>query len=175
MNDEKTIKSWLNENDLILTESQTTDLRKYIGLIRESSIKMNLVSKNDLPNIIERHLLDSLHALTAYRFPEGAIVADLGSGAGFPGIPIAIARPDLHIDLIESRKLKSLFLKKVVETLDLPHVNVIHDRWENLNTLYDIVLARAVYKKEDLVKKVIPRLRPEGVLLHFVKYNSINI
>jgi len=174
MNDKETIEKWLAEKDLSLTGNQVSALLKYVGLIRESSGMMNLVSRNDLPKIVERHLLDSLLALKVYEFPKEAIVADLGSGAGFPGIPVAIARPDLKIDLIESRKRKSLFLKKVVDTLELFNVQVLNERWEKVEKLYDIILIRAVFNKSDLQKKVIPQLLSNGVLLYFAKYNDIN-
>jgi len=175
MNDKKLIEKWLAEKNLSLTGDQISALLEHIDLIKASSGRMNLVSKNDLPKLVERHLLDSLLVLTVYKFPPGATVADLGSGAGFPGVPVAIARPDLKIDLIESRQRKSLFLKKVVEKLKLINVQVVNKRWERIDKPYDIVLVRAVFNKEDLQKKVIPHLSPGGVLLHFAKYNNINV
>jgi len=175
MDEETIIKRWLKENELKLSEAQISDLLSYIELIRKTSGTMNLVSKNDLPQLIERHLLDSLYVLKAYDFPSGAKTADLGSGAGFPGIPVAIARPDIQMYIIESRYRKCLFLKQVVNELRLANAIVIHDRWENLDSTYDIILARASLKESDLIAKAIPRLNPDGALLYFAKHNNIKI
>ena len=158
-----------------MPDSSLESFLKYIDMIHAASARMNLVSKNDLSNIIDRHLLDSLQALTIYDFPDSVIVADLGSGAGFPGIPIAIARPSIKIDLIESRYRKCLFLKSVIENLDLPNANVIHNRWENNDKSYDIILARASLKESDLRQKALIRLNPGGALLYYSKYNQIKI
>lgn len=175
MNDKEVIKKWFDENKISIAENQINKFLKHVELVREESKRMNLMSKKDLLRIIERHLLDSLHALTVYPFPSGASVADLGSGAGFPGIPIAIAHPDVTVFLVESRRLKSLFLKKVIDHLDLTNATVLHSRWENLTRKFDIVLTRAVYKQERLWQMVMPKLSPSGVLLYFAKYKSIRI
>ena len=175
MDNRKIIKEWFYENKIPVTDVQIARFINYIELVKDESKRMNLMSKKDLPNIIERHLLDSLHALTVYPFPSGALVADFGSGAGFPGIPIAIACPDVNVTLIESRRLKSLFLKKVIDHLDLKNVKVFHSRLENLTVKFDIVLARAIYKQERLRQMVMPKLSPSGVLLYFAKYKSIKI
>jgi 16S rRNA (guanine527-N7)-methyltransferase len=175
MKDREIIKSWLDNNKLPVEDKQIDLFLKHLALIESFSKRMNLVSRNDLPHLVERHLLDSLYALKVFEFPVKSGVADLGSGAGFPGIPIAIARPDLAIDLIESRRLKSLFLKEVVRSINLSNVEVIHDRWENINKSYDIVLIRAVYNKDNIEKEVLSRISPDGIVLHFAKYNQINI
>jgi len=169
------IKHWLEENELKLSEWQINDLISYIELIRKTSGTMNLVSKNDLPQLIERHLLDSLYVLKTYDIPVGAKTADLGSGAGFPGIPVAIARPDIRMYLIESRHRKSLFLRRVISELGLANAIVINDRWENLDSTFDIILARAALKETDLIIKAIPHLNPDGALLYFAKYKTIKV
>ncbi|MCP4583880.1 MAG: 16S rRNA (guanine(527)-N(7))-methyltransferase RsmG [candidate division Zixibacteria bacterium] len=175
MSDKDKVKTWLGKNRLNQSQAQIDNLLGYIDMIRETSSKMNLVSKNDLPQLIERHLLDSLHALTVYTIPPGSHIADLGSGAGFPGIPIAIARPDTQMDLVESRHRKCLFLGSVIDKLKLSNAKVIHDRWENRTNQYDIILARASLKEQDLITKALPKLNPGGVLLYFAKYNNIKI
>lgn len=175
MSDEVLINNWLDKNHLSLADSQINNLLEYANLIKESSKVMNLVSKKDLSILIERHLLDSLFALTAYDIPLNAKAADIGSGAGFPGIPIAIARPDISLDLIEPRRKRSLFLQKAIKCLNLKNVETIHDRWENINHSYDTVFVRAVFKEADLKKKVLSLLPPQSVLIYFAKYNNINI
>jgi 16S rRNA (guanine527-N7)-methyltransferase len=160
MKDREIIKSWLDNNKLPVEDKQIDLFLKHLALIESFSKRMNLVSRNDLPHLVERHLLDSLYALKVFEFP---------------GIPIAIARPDLAVDLIESRRLKSLFLKEAIRSMNLNNVEVIHDRWENINKLYDIVLIRAVYNKDNIEKEVLSRISPDGIVLHFAKYNQINI
>jgi 16S rRNA (guanine527-N7)-methyltransferase len=175
MEEKLKIASWFAERNLPIVQTQVDKLSLYLEMIREASKKMNMVSKNDLPNLAERHLFDSLHALVVFEFPVGSHVADFGSGAGFPGVPLAIARPDLNIELIESRRLKGLFLKGAIEVLGLEHAKVINDRWENFNTKYDIILARAVYAEIDLRKIALPRLNENGALLYYAKFNDIRI
>jgi len=134
---------------------------------------MNLISRNDLAKLVDRHLLDSLTALGRHPFSPGTLVADIGSGAGFPGIPIAIARPDIKMVLYESRRLKALFLKNVIEKLNLKNVEVRHRRWETDDRKFDLVLARAVYNRNDLLKIVSGRLNVNGVILYFRKLGEI--
>ena len=171
------IENWFISHGLTISENQLMKLLTYIDLIRQTSQKMNLISKSDLPKIIERHLLDSLQALIAYEFQDKMRVADLGSGAGFPGIPIAIAKPNITVDLIESRRLKSLFLQNVADKLQLKNVKVIHERWEKLpdSCSYDAIMARAVYPENELKRLTLPRLTGNGVLLYFAKFNDIRL
>ena len=169
------IKNWLTTNDLVLNEKQISLLLDYADLVLSYSTEINLISKNDRENIIERHLLDSLLALKVYAFQEGAQVADVGSGAGLPGLPIAIARPDLQMNLIESRRRRCLFLAKVVDNLGLTNVDVVNNRWENLNLSYDVILSRAFVNETEARKVLIPHLNPGGALLYFAKLNQIKI
>jgi 16S rRNA (guanine527-N7)-methyltransferase len=175
MHDKDILKKWFDENEIFITWEQIDKLLRHVELVREASTRMNLISKKDIPKIIERHLLDSLHVLTVYPFYSGASVADLGSGAGFPGVPIAITRPDVTVALVESRRLKSLFLKRAIECLGISNATVFHNRWENLTRKFDIVLARAVYKQEYIRRMIMPKLSPSGVLLYFAKHKTIRI
>jgi len=145
----------------------------HLSMIREGASRMNLISRNDLARLVERHLLDSLTALRRHPFPPGISAADIGSGAGFPGIPIAIARPDIKMVLYESRRLKALFLKNVVEKLNLKNVEVRQRRWEADDGKFDLVLARAVYNRNDLLKIVSGRLNVNGTILYFRKLGEI--
>lgn len=148
---------------------------RYLELIREASKKMNLVSSKDLELLVERHLFDSLNALVAVEIGPNSNCADLGSGAGFPGIPVAIARPDITIDLVESRRLKSLFLTKTINELKLENCKIIHGRWEEQSARYDYIFARAVYNENDLRKVALPRLNFKGALVYFDKFMKVKI
>jgi 16S rRNA (guanine527-N7)-methyltransferase len=175
MDEEKIVREWLNDKHLSLSDNRVSSLLIHVDMVREYSSKLNLISKADLAHIIERHLLDSLAALKEYDIPNGAKLADAGSGAGFPGIPIAIARRDIQMHLIESRRRKSLFLAKVVDKLGLTNTKVINDRWENLNYTYDVVLARAFAGEDEIETLIMPRLTAGGVVLYFAKYNQIKV
>jgi len=148
---------------------------QYLDLIREASKKMNLVSSKDLDVLVERHLVDSLNALVGIEIMPDLHCADLGSGAGFPGIPIAIARPNITIDLVESRRLKSLFLIKAIDELKLENAKIIHGRWEEQSAKYDYIFARAVYNENDLRELALPRLNQGGALIYFEKFMKVKI
>jgi len=142
-------------------------LHRYTAFIRQRSPLLHLVSPNDTGRIPTRHVLDSL--LPLHLIPEKARVFDLGSGAGFPGLPISILRRDIHMTLIESNLKKSVFLREAVTLLGLDHVTVCRERAENLHTTllhrFDIGLVRAVARLENLWKWGMPLLRPAGRLI----------
>ncbi len=167
------IETWAVEHGERFTPSQLTAMLDYLSYIRKESNRMNLISRNDLDKLVERHLLDSLTVLGCHPFPPGSKAADIGSGAGFPGIPVAIARPQTRFVLYESRRLKALFLNRVVEKLNLANVEVRNRRWESDDAKYDIVLARAVCNKKELLEIVRGRLNDNGVILHFRKLGDI--
>jgi 16S rRNA (guanine527-N7)-methyltransferase len=169
------IVSWCKNNIIPIETKQVEKMVKYLDLVRVTSKKMNLVSSKDIDMLLERHLIDSLNALIGVAIEPDSRCADLGSGAGFPGIPIAIARPDIFIDLIESRRLKSLFLAKVVEELQMSNAKIVHSRWEKQSDVYDVIFARAVYNESDLIKLALPRLKPGGVLIYFEKFMKVKI
>jgi 16S rRNA (guanine527-N7)-methyltransferase len=118
-------------------------LAVYRDELRRWNRKINLVSFKTDEELASRHFLDSLAAL---RFlPAGASVVDIGSGAGFPGCVIALARPDLNVVLIESILKKANFLRHLIRTLALGNLSVSHDRAENTAPgAFDIALGRAV-------------------------------
>ena len=112
---------------------------------------MNLTAIRERPQQITKHLLDSL---TVLPWLQGGRVADVGSGAGFPGIPLAIVAPDKHIALIESVGKKCRFLEHVRDALGLENVEVVQSRAETYQPAqrFDTVLARAVGPTADVVK-----------------------
>lgn len=126
---------------------------------------MGLVAPNDVPRLRERHLLDCLRgaALTA-----GAGTAyDLGSGAGLPGLVIAIARPDLELTLVDVRRNRAAFLEMVVGDLGLEHVSVYPRRAETLRVLVDLCLARAFKPPDATWAAAESLLRPGGRLIYW--------
>jgi 16S rRNA (guanine527-N7)-methyltransferase len=111
----------------------------------------------------ERHILNSAAVLP--RIPEGATVADVGTGAGLPGIVWAIARPDLSVTLIEPLLRRTVFLEEMREELALGNVRVIRGRADEVHEEFDVVTARAVAALEKLGRWCMPLVRPGGVLL----------
>jgi len=152
-----------------LTTLQWQQFNHYIRLLLEWNQRINLISPNDEDRIAERHILESLAVLSVWPFPENASVLDLGSGGGFPGIPLKITRPDLAMTLLESRQKKTLFLNAVVRELQLENCRVVNARAEELTKTSDekfsIVIARAVADLKTLWKWSKPMLDDNGVLL----------
>ncbi len=129
------------ELNLSLTRTQLTLLIRYGNLLREWNTRINLVSRRDTGRILSYHVIDSL--AIARLVPKGSRVCDVGTGAGLPGIPLAIARPDISTDLIESSGKKCLFLHAAIKALNLPTVAVVNARVESFPSPdCDLVLSR---------------------------------
>ena len=131
--------------------------------------KMNLIARGDVGKIVERHFLESIGWLNVFSFPQNATVLDLGTGAGFPGLPMAIMRPDLNVTLMDSNRKKILFLKNLVEELHCPSVRIVLGRAEDSDstqTPVDLVVSRAVSHTANLIRWTKDILkRPGGTLL----------
>lgn len=134
-----------------LTDEQAVRLVTHLDLLDEWNARMNLTAIRDRPSQLTKHLLDSLSVRPYLR---GQRIADIGSGAGFPGIPLAIVEPARHFALIESTGKKSRFLEHVRDTLGLANVEVVQSRAESYQPelRFDTVIARAVGPVADLVK-----------------------
>jgi 16S rRNA (guanine527-N7)-methyltransferase len=132
--------------------------------------RINLVSERSAREIVIRHFLDSLTPAPYLDRPEGALI-DLGSGGGFPGIPLRIALPGLHLSLIEASRKKSSFLSHVVRALRLDGVDVIRERVEGLTAgealagRFDTLISRAAFKLPDLIRTASFFLKPGGQLI----------
>lgn len=139
------------ELGLDLGEAQAAKLLAHLDLLDEWNARMNLTAIRDRPSQITKHILDSL---SVHPHLQGARVADVGSGAGFPGIPLAVVDPQRHFALIESTGKKCRFLEAVRDALQLPNVEVVQSRAETYRPerRFDTVLARAVGPVADLVK-----------------------
>jgi len=148
---------------------QIEQLRKYIDLLLDWNQRINLISPNDEERIAERHILESLAVLSAWPFLQNASVLDLGSGGGFPGIPLKIVQRDLTMTLLESRQKKTLFLKAAVQELKLSNCHVVNARVEELTKTsgekFSIVIARAVADLKTLWESSRTLLVSGGVLL----------
>jgi 16S rRNA (guanine527-N7)-methyltransferase len=134
-----------------LDEMQCAKLVAHLDLLDDWNTRMNLTAIRERPAQVTKHVLDSLSLLPWLR---GTRVADVGSGAGFPGIPLAIAAPGIQFALVESIGKKCRFLEHVCDTLQLPNVEVVQSRAETYKPeiRFDCVIARAVGPIEDLVR-----------------------
>lgn len=142
------------------------DAVRYAELLAEAGVRRGLIGPREVPRLWERHLLNC--AVLSEVVPEGVTVCDVGSGAGLPGIPLALVREDLKITLLEPLLRRTNFLNEVVELLGLDHVTVVRGRAEEvLGTLQPVhaVTARAVAPLDRLATWGIPLLRPYGEML----------
>ena len=128
-----------------LTKEQISKFERFLDLLLEWNDKFNLTAITDKDEIEEKHFLDSLELIKFFGIRNKTLL-DVGSGAGFPGIPLAIAEPTLKVTLLEANGKKVSFLHEVVRELNLDNVEIIQGRAEELGTRekYDVVTARAV-------------------------------
>lgn len=152
-----------------LESAQLESLAAYVDLIIKWNSKVRLISSSDEARIVKRHIIESLVLHSVQRIPSGAAVLDLGAGAGLPGIPLKIADPTLRMALLDSRRMKALFLEEAVRVLKLPETHVVHDRAEKIAEKFagkfDVVVARAVSSLYNLWQWSSPVLKKGGELL----------
>jgi 16S rRNA (guanine527-N7)-methyltransferase len=141
-----------------------TDLaRQYAQLLVRDGDLLGLLGPREMPKLWTRHILNS--AVVAELVPDGAKVADVGSGAGLPGIPMAIVQPSAHFTLIEPMERRSDWLLMVVEQLGLKNVAVLRARAEEVGEVYDLVTARAVSALPKLLRLTVPLTRHGGAII----------
>ncbi len=137
----------------ILSLAQLDKLASHYELLMRWNKKLNLTRITDLLEVVQFHYCESL--FLASRLPQKALrIVDIGSGAGFPGIPVAIARPDCEVDLVESDQRKAVFLREAAA--DLTHVRVLPLRAEQCQGEYDWCISRAVRSEDVLSLTIAP-------------------
>jgi 16S rRNA (guanine527-N7)-methyltransferase len=139
--------------------------RRYVGHLASTGTEWGLLGPREVPRLWERHVLNC--AVVGDLLPDGALVADVGSGAGLPGIALALARPDCQFILVEPLERRVSWLDMVVEDLGLENVDVVRARSEQVvgNVVVDVVTARAVSALKTLVPMTVPLLQGSGELL----------
>jgi len=143
--------------------TQIVRFAQYLELILKWNARFNLTAIRDRDAIIRSHFVDCIACAQA--LPQGIrSLLDFGSGAGFPGIPVAICRPDLNVTLAESQTKKAGFLNEVVRTLGLT-VTVFAGRAESISTTFDCLTLRAVDRMSVAIKSAIPLVSPGGWLV----------
>ena len=143
---------------------QIDQARSFAQTLAGDSDELGLLGPRELDKLWSRHILNS--AVVAELVRPGDKVADVGSGAGLPGIPMAIARPDADFVLIEPMERRSSWMLEVVEDLGLKNVRILRSRAEDVTEQdFDIVTARAVAALDKLLKMCVPLLKPGGALI----------
>lgn len=127
-----------------LTEQQKKQFRQLMPLYADWNEKINVISRKDLPNLYEHHVLHSLGIAKVMTFKAGTTILDVGTGGGFPGIPLAILFPEVQFHLVDSIGKKITVVKAVAESLALKNVTAQQIRAEELRGNYDFVVTRAV-------------------------------
>jgi 16S rRNA (guanine527-N7)-methyltransferase len=149
-----------------LSEEASAALERFEGLLLERAMPKGLIATADAGRLRKRHILDSLRAVRALT-PEDTRAIDLGSGAGLPGVVVAIARPSLHVVLVEPRRVRVAFLELAVEDLRLTNVSVLAARIEDVDEQVDLCFSRAFAPLPEAWRVAVPRLREGGRLVYF--------
>lgn len=138
-------------------------MRAFAQMLTEQGEVRGLIGPRELPRLWSRHLLNS--AAVSQFVSDGVSVADVGSGAGFPGVVLAIMRPDLTVHLVEPMERRVAWLQDVIDEIGLPNAVVHRARAEELDGQFDVVTARAVAALRKLVPWVAPLIAPGGRLV----------
>lgn len=136
---------------------------RYAEILATAGVERGLIGPREVDRLWERHLLNC--AAPVVRVPRDATVADVGAGAGLPGMVWAIARPDLHVTMVEPLLRRTTFLEEAADELGLTNVTVLRSRAEDVTEKYDVVTARAVAALEKLARWCMPLVKPGGHLL----------
>lgn len=151
------LKSYFPE----LADTQKAQLDALFDLYSDWNSKINVISRKDIENLYLHHVLHSLGISKMLRFKAGSSVMDLGTGGGFPGIPLAILFPDVQFHLVDSIGKKIKVGQAVAEAIGLKNVTFRHSRAEEEKQLFDFVVSRAVMPLADLVKIVRKNIKKE--------------
>ncbi len=169
---EKKLAEAIRELNIECDERTPARIVRYHEMLADWNTRMNLTGDTDFDTSLDRHYTDSLAPLVnAQLFPQGASLIDVGSGAGFPGLPLAIARPDLKVTLLDSLMKRIGFLDAVVKDLGLTNVKLVHSRAEDggrdakLRETYDIAVARAVAPLPVLCELLLPFVKVGGRMI----------
>ena len=149
-----------------LTELQQKQFKKYKDLLLEWNEKINLTAITEEDDIILKHFIDSMTILK--HIDENSSIVDVGTGAGFPGIPIKIASPSINVTLVDSLNKRLIFLEEVIKNLNLEKIKTVHSRAEefgqnkNHREKFDIATSRAVANLSVLVEYLLPLVKVGG-------------
>ena len=158
-----------------LSEEQAHSFRIYMNHLLLWNPRSGLISSRDEHRVMSRHFLDSLCLFTVMDIRDGARFLDIGSGGGFPGLPLKICRPETYLTILEPKEKRYFFLKSLVKLLGLKGVNLYCQRAQDfkhgssMHEGFDLVLARAIGGMEKMVSICFPFVREGGI---FVAYKG---
>ena len=135
-----------------LTEEQNRQFSALFDLYADWNSKINVISRKDIDNLYEHHVLHSLAIAKIIRFKEGSTVMDVGTGGGFPGIPLAIMFPETKFHLVDSIGKKIRVATEIANAIGLKNCTFEHTRVEEVKNKYDFIVSRAVMPLNDLIK-----------------------
>lgn len=142
------------------TETQLAQFSALDELYKDWNAKINVISRKDIDGLYEKHVLHSLSIAAVFDFPAGAEVVDIGTGGGFPGVPLAIFFPHVKFHLVDSIGKKLKIIEAVTEAIDLPNVTTQHIRAEEIKgRKFDFAVSRAVAPLKDLWRWSKPLLK----------------
>lgn len=154
-----------------LTTQQQKQFRELAAVYQHWNARINLISRRDIPNLYIRHVLHSLSIAKIVTFKPGAKILDVGTGGGFPGIPLAILFPQVHFSLVDSIGKKIKILQRITQALSLKNVTTQTIRAEKVVGIYDFIVGRAVTNLESFYAWVKDKLSaytqheiPNGIL-----------
>jgi 16S rRNA (guanine527-N7)-methyltransferase len=143
-----------------LTENQILQFKKLDPFYRHWNQQINLISRNDLENIYERHVLHSLAIAKVLNPGTPVSILDVGTGGGFPGIPLAIAFPGVRFHLVDSIGKKIRVVRTLIDELELRNVSAEQTRVESMNKRFDMIVSRAVTNMKEFIPLIKNRLNP---------------
>ncbi|KAF1303989.1 16S rRNA (guanine(527)-N(7))-methyltransferase RsmG [Enterococcus saccharolyticus] len=158
----------LHNQMIELSQEQMTQFERYYELLVEWNEKMNLTAITEKKEVYLKHFYDSITLALSVSFDETASLCDVGSGAGFPSIPLKIVFPELKVTIVDSLNKRITFLQTLVNELGLENVSLFHDRAETFGqqvehrAAYDYVTARAVARLNVLAELCLPLVKKEG-------------
>ncbi|MEX1193313.1 MAG: 16S rRNA (guanine(527)-N(7))-methyltransferase RsmG [Brumimicrobium sp.] len=154
-----------------LSDIQRNQLAQLDSLYKEWNEQINVISRKDMEHFYERHVLHSMSISKIISFKDGTEILDVGTGGGFPGIPLAILFPNCNFHLVDSIGKKIKVVQAVIDALELKNIKATHERAENVKAQYDFVVSRAVTKMPLFLTWVRKRIKkkhknglPNGIL-----------
>lgn len=165
----------LSKLGITLSELQLKQFLTFYDLLIEKNKVMNLTAITEFDEVLQKHFLDSVSLIRVENLSQSISVMDMGTGAGFPGIPLKIVFPNLNITLSDSLKKRVLFLQEVIDVLNLKDIQAVHGRAEDLardhnyRESYDLCVSRAVANLSTLSEYCLPFVKIGG---KFISYKS---